>query len=326
MGSLKIPLGARIGRTAAAAGLALLGAGCSSVSATSQPAGLEKTSIVVGAVPAADTTGLYIAQQRGFFAAAGLHVKIEPIVSAEDAINTQLAGGFDITLGNYVSYIEADAEHHAGLRIIAEASVMQPGNQEIVVPPGSRITTLAGLRNATLAVNVTNNIGTILVGLAMKENGLSLSDVKFVPMPFPLMTAALKARRVDAAWIPEPFLSAAEQQIGAREVTDLDQGATENFPIVGYAATQAWERRYPRTEAAFLRALEEGQEVADTDRAAVEQVMEKFVGVSPRVAAVMAFPQYIVGGVDRIRMQRVADAMHRFGMLEQAYNVGQITG
>ena len=68
----------------------------------------------------------------------GLHVKVVPIVSAEAAVGGQLRGTYDVTLGNYVSYIEADAEQHADLRIIAEGSVIQPGNQEIATCPGRR--------------------------------------------------------------------------------------------------------------------------------------------------------------------------------------------
>ncbi len=215
-------------------GVAALAAGCSSgPGSSSQSGNPEKTTIVVGAVPAADTAGLYIAQQLGYFAAVGLHVKIVPIVSAELAISTQLAGGFDVTLGNYVSYIQADAEHGAGLRIIAEGSVMQATNQELVTLPGSRIVSLAGLRGATLAVNVRNNVGTILIGSALEAEGLSIRDVKLVPIPFPLMVTALKDRKVEAAWLPEPFLSTAEQQIGARGMLDLDQGAVAGFPVVG---------------------------------------------------------------------------------------------
>lgn len=305
-------------------GLAAFAAGCTGAAVNSdQSARLEKTTIVVGAVPAADTAGLYIAQQRGFFAAAGLHVKIVNIISAEDAISTQLAGGYDVTLGNYVSYIQADAQQHADLRIIAEGSAMMPGNQAIVTPAGSPITTLTGLRGATLAVNVLNNIGTILVGSMLEEDNLSLRDVKFVPIPFPLMTAALKDHKVEAAWLPEPFLSAAEQQIGAREIADLSTGATAGFPIVGYAVTQTWERKYPRTAAAFVHALEEGQALADSDRGAVEQAVEKFVGVPPLTAAVMALPEF-PAGVDRVRLQRVADAMVRFGLLRHQFNVSQM--
>ena len=316
----------RPSRAALVATLVALVAGCTSgAHAPGQPGGLEKTSIVVGAVPAADTAGLYIAQQQGFFAAAGLHVTIKPIVSAEDAISTQLAGGFDVTLGNYVSYIAADAEQHADLRIIAEGSVIQPDNQEIVTPAGSRITSLIGLRGATLAVNVRNNIGTILIGEVLQEDGLSLADVKLVPIPFPQMITALADHKVQAAWLPEPFLSAAGEQIGAQEVTDLDQGATAGFPIVGYAVTRAWEQKYPETAAAFLGALERGQAMADSDRAAVERATETFLGVPPQTAAVMALPGFPLG-VDRLRLQRVADAMRRFGMLSRAFNVGPMIG
>lgn len=316
--------GHRIGWAAAIAGLAVLAVGCSGGSG--QGRGLEKTTIVVGAVPAIDTAGLYIAQQRGYFAAEGLHVKIEPIISSELAISRQLAGVYDVTFGGYVSYIQADAEQGADLRIIAEGSVMGPGEQGLLTMPGSRITTLTGLRGMTVALNVVNNVGTILVNSALKAVGMSPSAVKFVQIPFPDMAAALEHHQVDVAWMPEPFVSSAEEQFGAQDISDLNFGAVAGFPLVGYAATRAWEQRYPRTEAAFLRALEQGQEVADTNRAAVEQAMEKFLGVPPQVAAVTALPQYILGGVDRVRMQRVADAMQRFGMLKQPFNVGRIVG
>ncbi len=314
----------RIGVAAAVIGLAAVAAGCAGNSGHANSP--EKTTIVVGAVPAVDTAGLYIAQQRGYFAAEGLRVKIEPIVSSELAISRQLAGVYDITFGGYVSYIQADAGQGAGLRIIAEGSLMGPGEQGLLTMPGSRITALTGLRGATVALNVVNNVGTILVGSALKSVGLSPSAVKFVQIPFPEMAAALERHQVDVAWMPEPFVSSTEEQFGAQAISDLDSGAVAGFPLVGYAATRAWERRYPRTEAAFLRALEKGQEVADTDRAAVEHAMEAFLGVPPQVAAVLALPQYMLGGVDRVRMQRIVDAMQRFGMLKQRFDVSQMIG
>jgi len=316
--------GYRIGVAIMAIALAAVGAGCSGSSNRANSP--ERTTIVVGAVPAADTAGLYIAQQRGYFAAEELRVKIEPIVSSELAISRQLAGVYDITFGGYVSYIQADAGQRAGLRIIAEGSTMGPGEQGLLTMPGSRVTTLAGLRKASVALNVVNNVGTILVGSALEQVGLSPSAVKFVQIPFPDMAAALGRHQVDAAWMPEPFVSSTEEQLGALDISDLDSGAVTGFPLVGYAATRAWERRYPRTETAFLRALAKGQQVADTDRAAVERAMETFLGVPPQVAAVMALPRFILGGVDRARMQRVADAMRRFGMLKVRFDVGQMIG
>jgi hypothetical protein len=99
-----------------------------------------------------------------------------------------------------------------------------------------RAAAVAGLamlstRGATLAVRVKNNVGTILIGSALEEHGLSLSNVRLVPIQFPLMVAALKDHQVDAAWVPEPFLSTAEEQLGAESIYDLDQGSAQSFPV-----------------------------------------------------------------------------------------------
>jgi NitT/TauT family transport system substrate-binding protein len=309
----------------AVAGAVACAAGCSGTAPGSQAPATEKTTIVVGAVPATDTAGLYIAQQRGYFAAVGLRVKIVNIISAEDAISAQLQGKYDVTLGNYVSYIRADAEQHADIRVIDEGSVIQPNDQSIVTLPGSPLTTLADLRGKRLAVNVPNNIGNILIGSALAGAGIPLSAVKLVPVPFPLMSAALKQHKVDAAWVPEPFLTGAEEQIGALPIYDLDQGSTGGLPIVGYAVTGAWEQKNPGTAAAFTAALERGQLLADSDRAAVEQAVEQFLGVPAVTAADMALPEFPLG-VDKVRLQRIADDMRQFGLLAKPFDASQMVG
>jgi NitT/TauT family transport system substrate-binding protein len=139
------------------------------------------------------------------------------------------------------------------------------------------------------------------------------------------MATALQKHQVDAAWLPEPFISSAEQQIGAQQLFDVDQGATANFPIAGYVATKTWMRKYPRTAAAFTAALEKGQALADSSRADAERGMQTFAGVDLQTAAIMAFPSYPLG-VDRIRLQRVADAMQQFGLLKQAFSMAPMTG
>src|SRR2546430_17400728 len=81
--------------------------------------------ITVAAIPAVDLAGLYIAQDRGLFARQGLHVRIEPIPSAQSVIADQLKGKVDISAGSYVAYIAAQAAG-ARVRILAPASTMAP--------------------------------------------------------------------------------------------------------------------------------------------------------------------------------------------------------
>jgi hypothetical protein len=90
---------------AATATAALLVAGCSSGRSGSEVNGvpnvsigpLEKTTLNVAAVPAMDSAGFFVALHEGLFAAEGLKI------------------------------IEAAAQHHDPLQIIAEGSVMSQG-------------------------------------------------------------------------------------------------------------------------------------------------------------------------------------------------------
>ena len=316
----------------------LLAAGCGSPGAGSPSAGmptvsgLEKTNLTVGAVPVADEAGLYIAQDEGLFAAEGLHVTIDPILSSADATKGQNDGKFDITAGNAVSYVQNQVSHRSDLEIVAEGSLMQPHNQALYTMPGSPVTTVADLKGRRIGVNVLNNIGTLLISSVLQEDGLSAHDVHFVAVPFPALGQALKRHVIDVAWLPEPTASADEQSMGLLELSDLDQGATATFPVGWYVATKAWAKKYPRTLAAFLYALRQGQQIADTHRTAVEQAMEKLpppYTVPPEIAAVMSletYPLSITPDIDRSRVQRVADAMYRFKMLKQPFNVSSMLG
>ena len=102
----------------------------------------------------------------------------------------------------------------------------------------------------------------------------------------------LPAGQVDAIWLPQPLGEIAEQQVGAVPLADFDQGSMQDFPFTGYIAATQWVRAHPSTVAAFLRALGAGQELADTDRAAVESAMEKYTGIAPLIADTMSIDSY----------------------------------
>ena len=107
----------RAGRVSLAAGslaVALAAAACSGSSAgtssATTAAHLEKTNIVVGALPVVDTAGLYLAEKEGYFRQAGLNVTIVPITASPLAIPTMEQGKVDIVAGaNYVSFLQAQA-------------------------------------------------------------------------------------------------------------------------------------------------------------------------------------------------------------------------
>jgi NitT/TauT family transport system substrate-binding protein len=300
-------------------------------SAATSDANLPDLNVAV--VPAVDSAGFFVALHQGLFTAHGLHVTFLPAVSSETVINAQALNQsrdrVDISCGNYVSYVQAQENYDQGKRptsasgamvaadldIFAEGSVMQPGAQGLYVMPGSHIRSLAGLEGKIIGVNAPGNILYLLAASVLADNGLSVSGARFAYYPLPEMAAMLKAGKIAAAVLPEPFASQAELSIGVTLLADLDQGATTAFPVQGCAVTRQWARQHPALLAAFRAAFEQGQEIADTNRSAVEQAMEALpapLGVSRVTAAVMVLDSYPVGPVDTARVQRVADVMRQF--------------
>ena len=304
--------------------LILLVAGCagtSSVTVTSASyPRLEVTDVTVAAIPTADLLGLYIAQDDGYFKQQGLHVSIEQIPSSQAIIADQLAGKVDISAGSYIPYINAQATG-ARFRILAEASTLRAQTRALLVPANSPVTTLADLIGKKIGVNGTNSIGTLLISALLAENGLSPKSVDLVTDSggFPAMPQALDNGAWSAAFLAEPYITEAEETYGERVLADFDTGATLNFPVDGYVATQAWARKYPNTAAAFVRAIEEGQAKADTNTPQVEAAMAKADNLKPAVTAIMAVPQFPTGPVDETRIQREAEEMLEFGLLGTQY-------
>jgi NitT/TauT family transport system substrate-binding protein len=321
---------------ASAVAVTVLAAGCSGGSGGSAPlAKPEKPDIVVNAFPAIDSAGLYIAQDEGLFAAQGLRVKIVPVPtsgrppSTQDLVDGQEHGQWDITAGDYVTYIEDQlgvGAPKADLRIIAESSFLQPNVLTLLVKGGSPISQVSQLKGKVVSVNAPNDIGTLLIDSLLVSHGLRPQQVQFTTnVPFPAVVQALTGKNspVVASFVPEPFVSGGEAAVGLEELADLDQGATQGFPIQGYAVTADWAKKYPNTLKAFTTALSQGQEIADTDRAAVENVLQKYLHIDKQSAAFISLPAFPLG-VDAVRLQRVVSSMKRFNLLPKSTNF-QIT-
>ena len=307
--------------------------GCTAASGNADAASgqLEQRTITVDSVPAAEEGGLYVAEEQGFFAQQGLTVKISTITGGEAGIPDLQTGHAQLVAGNYVSFILAQIAGKFGatpqtvkpvsLRIIAAGSETTPGTNALYVMPHSKFQTVAELAksHARVGLNTANNVGAVMMGALLDGDGYKLSDIRQV-IPtggFPALLSMLPTGKVDAAWLPQPLAEIAEQQYGAVQIADFDQGAVQDLPFTGYVGTTQWVQTHPNTVAAFLRALNEGQQLADTDRSVVETAMEEYTGIGPIVADTMAIDTYPLE-MDVPQLQRVADSMFEFGLMGRA--------
>jgi NitT/TauT family transport system substrate-binding protein len=315
---------ARRASSGIAVGLAvvLLGTACSAGSSTGPAAATSV--VVVGALPIADTVGFYVAVREGFFRQAGLNVSVKPVLQSTSAIPDMETGKVDIIAGaNYISYFQAEAKDPGSppFALLAEGTTCAPNAFDILALPSSGITDPADLAGKTIAVNLPDNVQTLTIDTVLRDDAVNPASVRYVTIPFPKMLTALKAHRVDAISVVEPFLTGAELALGAEPVLDECTGPTASFPLSGYFSTRAWAQQHPAAVRAFQQALAQGQAVADTDRGLVEKTLTSYIpGLSPAVAAVITLNQFPTS-LDPIRLQRAADLMYTGGMLRRPLDV-----
>jgi NitT/TauT family transport system substrate-binding protein len=320
---MKIRHFVRFALAAAAAFAIVTGAGCTLSSSAPAGAGASRlTHVDVGVLPIIDNAPVFIALQHGLFRAQGLDVTPVVLNSGEAATQELLSGKLQFAFSNYVTTILA-ASQGAKLRIVADGAQTLPDTNVVMIAKGSTIRGVHDLRGKTIAVNALGNIGTLMVDSALQTYGVPMNSVTFKVVPFPQMAAALQDRSVDAAWMAEPFITQAGEQIGAEELADTASGAMAGFPIAGYATLREYTQQHPATVAAFQRALVQAQALAAT-RSVVERALPTYItGITPRLVAAVHLDSYPTS-LSQARLQRVADAMAEAGMLKQPFDARQL--
>lgn len=299
-----------------------------------------ESSITLDVVPTADAAGIYLAEDDGYFAAQGLTVTVKSISDGGYALGDLQTGTAQLVAGNYVSFILAQvagkfaapdpanpaktlAAKPISLRMIADTSQLQPGNQALYVAADSPYKTAADLvkAHATVGVNTPDNLGSVLLGSLLAADGYQVGALKQQPEAAGELPSLLAEHKVSAAWLAEPFGTLAEQEYGAVQVADFDQGRARNLPMGTIVGDTAWVRAHPDTVASFLRGLEQGQETAGSDRLAAEKALVKH-GVVPsaEIAATMTLDSYPLN-MNVTAMQRVPDAMYASGLISGKYNI-----
>lgn len=150
----------------------------------------------------------YVADEEGQFAANGLQ-RVELINFNEDKdMNAALASG-RIDAGNLATHT-AMAMVSAGLPVKIVLLLDQSTSADALIVDPS-IKTLADLRGKAVAYEE-GTTSDILLHSALAKAGMTLADIRPVPMPASSAGGALITGRVPAAVTYEPYLSVAAQQ------------------------------------------------------------------------------------------------------------------
>ncbi|KAA2248877.1 ABC transporter substrate-binding protein [Solihabitans fulvus] len=298
-------------------------AGCGMFSTTQQAAApqLERPTLRVGVMKVVDIAPLRMSL-NDVFKNAGLDLQLVEEPSEDEALNQLENGAVELVWASHVSMFRA-ADKGQKLQVEGEAYQAAANTMALVAMPGSRYDDAGAKDKPKIAVNSDRDLGALTTKSVLGVAKVNPNNITFVPTASSDMINSLKAGTVDAAWMVEPYITQAQKQVGARIVTDAARGATQNFPMSGYAASKKFADANPKTLAAFRSALQEAQQRAGNSPLLVQDALPTYAGVDSSDAALVSIGTFPLS-LNPIRLQRVADLMNNLGFLNNRLDVQQL--
>jgi NitT/TauT family transport system substrate-binding protein len=286
---------------------------------------VEKPKIKIGVIPSIGMAPLYLAVSKGYFKQEGLDAQLVPMPGDGGSMSSLLGGDVDFTFASYPLLVQAEqkGEGRVKLEIVADAAAARPDMTAVVVKKDSPLRNAADLEDRTIAVPSTRSIADLAVMAGMKAARADTSGIKWKVMDSAAMLPKLQSGDIDAAFLVEPFLSVAQTQLGVWTVFQPTVGRLDGIGLDAYAALEKTTKAYPKTVAAFQRAVYKANRAAATPEGqnALRQELMSKIRIRPEIAALVHLPAYPLT-TEPTRLQRVPDLMHEFGLLKQPFDIG----
>lgn len=218
---------------------------------------LEKVTFVLDWTPNTNHTGLYVAQEKGFFEEAGLDVEI--VQPPEDGAVVLVASG-KAQFG--VSFQDSLASAFIGdspMPVTTIASVIQHNTSGIISRKGEGMDTPKGMEGHTYATwNGPIELATIQQ-VVEADNG-DFSKVDLIPSTVTDEVSALKTNSVDSIWIFYAWAGIKTELEGLETdyfaFADIDPVFDYYTPVI--ISGNDYLEEHPETAKAFLSALSKG--------------------------------------------------------------------
>ncbi|MBM6744975.1 ABC transporter substrate-binding protein [Drancourtella massiliensis] len=257
--------------------VAVLTAGCMALSLAACGSGetsqgeneKEKITFVLDWTPNTNHTGLYVAQEKGYFEDEGLEVEI--VQPPEDGADALVASG-KAQFG--ISFQDTMAPGVVGedeLPTTAVAAVVQHNTSGIISRKGEGMDTPKGLEGKKYAT-WDAPIEKAMMENVVEADGGDFSKVELIPSTVTDEVSALESKSVDAIWIFYAWAGVATEVAGLETdyfaFKDINPAFDYYTPVI--IGNNEFLEKEPETAKKFLSAVKKGYEdaIEDPDGAA----------------------------------------------------------
>ena len=262
----------------------------------------------VALVPIWDVAPYYAAEQQGYFTAEGLAPTVQIVRGGAAAIPALVGGSFDMVYANGTSVVTAIAKG-IDLRIILEGAPIgaaPPDPGALLKRKGDPYKTGKDMEGKIIGVNALRDVQWMLVTGWVKATGGDPDKVQMVEVPLPAMVDTIKAKRVDAALVLDPFMTMGLTDPGIELLDWALSKAYPNGPVGMFTITPELAAKRPADLRAFVRAYKKGAAWvnANTGKEPLIKLIAGYSGIPPEVIAQMkpvpAHAEIVPSGLPRL--------------------------
>lgn len=196
-----------------------------------------------------------------------------------------------------------------------------PASEAIIIPKNSTLKNIADLKGKKIALNKGSNVHYLLVRV-LEKAGIQYKDIQPVYLSPSDARAAFERGSVDAWVIWDPFLAAAEKQLGARILAD-GTGLVSNYQF--FVASRSYAQKNPKIIDIVVEELDKVDQWSSKNLKEVVAILSSQTGLEPGVVE-LAAKRYAYG-VKPVtasviaEQQKIADAFSKLKLIPRAISV-----
>ncbi len=229
---------------------------------------------------------LYVAHDQNLFTKHGIKVEPKQFISANEMINSVVAGQADAVVGvSMVPILNLEAQHPGFVRLVQHSRMTdQHPLDGLLVKTNSAIHTLEDLKGHKVGL-IPGTTATSTLKALLKKRGIPPETVECIQLPPNAHLSALESGAVDALLAYDPTLTIALKQGGFRQVFGSIYAALLSpNPISATIISRDFERKNAQATKQFIQGLDEAITFIRSNRAVALSSLTNYTKVPADVA------------------------------------------
>jgi NitT/TauT family transport system substrate-binding protein len=253
---------------------------------------VQLTPVKIAMLPAEPVGQAMYAKHRGIFRKQGIDATLTVLNDPSQIVAALLSGEVQF-MATHAGAAASLKSRGAPVRVVAAGATYSPKlpNSALVSARGKTIRGARDLVGKTVVIDAPNTIADLGVREWLQKNGVDPKDVKITYIPFGQMLGPLAQGSVDAAFVPEPYLTLALDQGSKRIVNAFNVVCPKRCLITFWVARASVDQNLA---ARFRNAIQAAAVWANQKKnnATSGKILSKYVPIEPAVLAKMTRTQF----------------------------------